>query len=85
MRVNEGDTPSMSASSPAAEEPPKRAMSRSGSSRVLSSFGELSMAERTERMPKPPTRAAVEAQRAADRANSASSCEPAQTTLLAPD
>lgn len=51
-------------------EPPKRSMSRSGSTRLLSSFGELSVAEKTERPPKGPTRAAVEAAAAASRASS---------------
>lgn len=59
------------------EEPPKRSMSRSGSSRLLSSFDQLSMAaEKAEKPPKVSTRSAVEALKAAERANSLSVCEP---------
>ena len=53
--------------------PPKRLMSRSGSSRLLSSFGELTVAERAARPSK--GAAPVDVLRIEELGNSASPCE----------
>ena len=77
-RVAERGAAGLAAAAPEPdEELPKRTMSRSGSSRLLSSFDKLSMAaEKTEKPPKGPTLSAVESIKAAERANSLSTCEP---------
>ncbi len=57
QRVGENGALSTQSSVKSDGEPPKRNMSRSGSSRVLSSFGDLSLADKpTDLPPKPSSR-----------------------------